>query len=763
MILVTLGTQKQSFKRLLDYIEKSNIKDEIIVQAGHTKYKSKKMNIVDFFSFDEMEKLIDKADIIITHGGTGSIIGPLKKGKKVIVCSRLKKYGEHIDDHQQELIEIFKDEGYILELNENNDLDSLLKEIKMFKPKIYQSNTNKFKENLVKEINDSVQFSFWNKRNLFFISFFGLFFWFDVITRYLYSKSSNVSMFNVTSNLFTLSWITLLFLITILFAKQHRKIFLFILLTIFNLLFVLVLVFYSLFNSVPSFKDIFFAKEGAVFAIDALFSLNYKHVVVIIINLVTSFIVFKTSSSLNKLRNWKNIIIVFIFILFTYICAWFTVGKGPKGSEWALWDNNRYIYESHCIPKKAYMVSGLYEYLHKDLYITFFKKQSINNENAIKFINNYIKNNPKQISENHYTGLFKNKNLIFIMMETIENWMITEDNMPTLYKMRNEGINFVNHFSTNYTAGHTFNSEFISHVSLLPFGDRVVLNYAYSNNYFPYSLPNLFKNAGYNANSYHKNYGTFYNRENVHLNFGYKKHYSSSDLKLTHGYWNFDSYLIKDRYDDIVFDDKFMSFIITYSAHMPYRYSKAECKENLDIVKKYIDSNNEEYLCAMAQSHETDNFFKELINSLSKDGKLDDTVIVAFSDHYAYGMDKNLLYQLKEEDEFNFLANTPLIIWANDINYQEITKVTSTMDILPTVANLFGLNWNPNYYVGSDALDNNTEGFVIFRDFSWYDGDVYYTSDNLENEYINEVNKKINDIIKFSEYIIGSDYYKYEK
>lgn len=82
MILVTLGTQKQSFKRLLDYIEKSNIEEEIIVQAGYTKYESKKMKIMDFVSYEEMDNLINKADIIITHGGTGSIIGPLKKGKR---------------------------------------------------------------------------------------------------------------------------------------------------------------------------------------------------------------------------------------------------------------------------------------------------------------------------------------------------------------------------------------------------------------------------------------------------------------------------------------------------------------------------------------------------------------------------------------------------------------------------------------------------------------------------------------------------------
>ena len=82
MILVTLGTQKQSFTRLLNLIEKANIKDEIIVQAGHTKYESKKMKILDFIDYQEMEKLIEKADLIITHGGTGSIVTPLKKEKK---------------------------------------------------------------------------------------------------------------------------------------------------------------------------------------------------------------------------------------------------------------------------------------------------------------------------------------------------------------------------------------------------------------------------------------------------------------------------------------------------------------------------------------------------------------------------------------------------------------------------------------------------------------------------------------------------------
>lgn len=154
MILVTLGTQKEQFTRLLDYIENSNIKDEIIVQSGHTKYESRKMKIYDFFSYEEMEKYIKQADLIITHSGTGSVIDPLKKGKKVIVCSRLEKYDEHVDDHQKELTEILKKEGYILELTEENNIDELLKEAKSFKPKKFISNTDKFIEMLNKKINE---------------------------------------------------------------------------------------------------------------------------------------------------------------------------------------------------------------------------------------------------------------------------------------------------------------------------------------------------------------------------------------------------------------------------------------------------------------------------------------------------------------------------------------------------------------------------------------------------------------------------------
>lgn len=149
MILVTLGTQDQKFYRLLDAIEKSNIKDKIIVQAGGSAdYKSNKMEIFKFIDMDKMKQLIKEADIVITHGGTGSIITPLEMGKKVIACPRLSKYKEHINDHQKEVTSVLKEEGCILEFNDGDNLDDLLNEIKSFKPKRYISNTDKFIKNL---------------------------------------------------------------------------------------------------------------------------------------------------------------------------------------------------------------------------------------------------------------------------------------------------------------------------------------------------------------------------------------------------------------------------------------------------------------------------------------------------------------------------------------------------------------------------------------------------------------------------------------
>ena len=167
MILVLLGTQDKQFTRILKAvdkeIEKCTIKDRVVVQAGQTKYESNNMEIFDLVPAPEFEKLMDEADLVITHGGAGSILGAIKKGKKVIAVPRLAKYKEHHNDHQKQIVGEFAKEGYILELSDMNDLGKKIKEIQKFEPKRFVSNTNNMIKLIENYIEDSNNVSWINK------------------------------------------------------------------------------------------------------------------------------------------------------------------------------------------------------------------------------------------------------------------------------------------------------------------------------------------------------------------------------------------------------------------------------------------------------------------------------------------------------------------------------------------------------------------------------------------------------------------------
>lgn len=145
MILVMLGTQNNSFHRLLEEIDKlindGLIKEDVVVQEGYTKYESTNMKIFDFISSDELDKLEQQADCIITHGGVGSIISSIEKDKKVIAVPRLKQYGEHVNDHQLDIVQSFDKLGYIIGITDISQLGDALQQIETFEPKKYIQNT----------------------------------------------------------------------------------------------------------------------------------------------------------------------------------------------------------------------------------------------------------------------------------------------------------------------------------------------------------------------------------------------------------------------------------------------------------------------------------------------------------------------------------------------------------------------------------------------------------------------------------------------
>ena len=150
MILVMLGTQNNSFYRLLKeidkLIDKKIIKEEVVVQAGYTKYDSKNMKILDFIPREELEKLEENANYIITHGGVGSIITSLQKNKKVIAIPRLHQYGEHVNDHQKEIVKKFNETGNIIGIERVEELENAIKMVEKFEPKQYKRNNKKMLE-----------------------------------------------------------------------------------------------------------------------------------------------------------------------------------------------------------------------------------------------------------------------------------------------------------------------------------------------------------------------------------------------------------------------------------------------------------------------------------------------------------------------------------------------------------------------------------------------------------------------------------------
>lgn len=179
MIFVTLGTQDKEFTRLLEAIdreiEKGNIKERVVVQAGYTKYESKNMEIFDLIPTDEFNKYIKSADLIITHGGAGSILTAIKNNKKVIAAARLYKYKEHTNDHQKQIVKEFADEGYILELRDFNKLGKLIEKSKSFTPKKFVSNTPNMIKLIEDYIEDTNNVSWYNKyKEALLYLFFGV-------------------------------------------------------------------------------------------------------------------------------------------------------------------------------------------------------------------------------------------------------------------------------------------------------------------------------------------------------------------------------------------------------------------------------------------------------------------------------------------------------------------------------------------------------------------------------------------------------------
>ena len=170
--------------------------------------------------------------------------------------------------------------------------------------------------------------------------------------------------------------------------------------------------------------------------------------------------------------------------------------------------------------------------------------------------------------------------------------------------------------------------------------------------------------------------------------------------------------------------------------------------------------------CAKRQAKETDYMIELLLQKMEEKGVLDNTVIVAFTDHYLYTIEDQSVLDKYKNTSNNLINNTPFFIWSSDTKKTNIKKVTSQLNILPTVLNLFGIKHNVNNYIGEDALNPNYEGIVFFSDYSWYDGNVYVSGAEVTNnkkidpEELEDKNYLISYLTKKNDLALKFNYFK---
>lgn len=389
-------------------------------------------------------------------------------------------------------------------------------------------------------------------------------------------------------------------------------------------------------------------------------------------------------------------------------------------------------------------------------------------------LNNYFIS--QSITEkNEYTGMFENKNVIVIMLESVGELIINEEYFPNFYKLYNEGWAWTNNYSPRNSCA-TGNNEMSGMVSLYSIYNSCTAN-NYKNNTYSASIFNVFNNKGYQTSSMHNYTETYYSRSKIHENMGSGIYYGVQDLDLEYSYeykeWPSDVEFI-DKAMDIILESEdsrpFMTWLTTVTSHQPYGVSSEYGDLYLDKFKDSgLPKDIQRYYSKLTV---LDNALGLLLERLENSGKLNDTVVVLYGDHYPYGLSKSTLSKVLTYDLNDYeTERTPFVIYNPEMEAKKFEEYTSYINILPTLANLFNLNYDPRLYMGSDLLSDDYESLVVFADGSWKNelayynastGNIkYYTDFEYSTEKIKEINESVTLKMKMSTLAIKNNYFEY--
>lgn len=434
-------------------------------------------------------------------------------------------------------------------------------------------------------------------------------------------------------------------------------------------------------------------------------------------------------------------------------------------------------YENMFNAHRLYQVCGIYQTAVKDLYTHsiypltpgYRQEQKEAQEEIDAFFASREESGP-----NEMTGLLKDKNVILVLMESMDDWMIGE-HTPTLSKMMSEGIHFTRFYTPGYGGIRTFNTEFCANTgSFLRSGGGYAFDYV--TNTFDQSLASQLTKEGYRALTFHYNDPSFYSRGVFSPAMGYESYVSYQDYVSGKSKSLYDDQLLFDSQplNDAFFSgEKKLNFVITRSAHLSYKYNEVLSYWGLQKYPQYKGlTGNEETDCALLKARLVDDFFARMLQELESHGQLENTVIVGITDHYTYGYkDTASLLALSKVNDTLLLEKTPCFIWGPDVPAMEEDKILNTSDLLPTLFNLLGVSSGYDY-IGRDAFDDSYDGFVPFSDGSWITGDLAYNAGTKSlmtldggkgtatKEFQAEMANRVQTFTRINNLILDTDYYK---
>lgn len=345
---------------------------------------------------------------------------------------------------------------------------------------------------------------------------------------------------------------------------------------------------------------------------------------------------------------------------------------------------------------------------------------------------------------NAMSHIFQDKNLILIMAEALDTYAINPDLMPNLYALNENAWSFDNFYAPLYYR-NTADTEFMIQTSFYPNRNVQLSMQTYIDNTFPYTLPKLFNMRNYQTFAYHNFSDHFYPRQTFHPEtLGYDAYFGPDEMGLitppndareARGhYWHSDLAMFENTLPTLLENERFFGYYLTVTGHLPYEPSRHDyALKHIDTIEailaeKGLEDLEEDIKYYHAAQWEFDLAVGYLMATLEASGRLEDTVVVIFGDHYAYGLNQDDIWEYDTQKESRTelgIHNVPFIIYHEGLTPKSFSETFASVDVLPTIANMFNLPLNYQFVMGEDAF-NSTQNRIVFSSMSFLTDTYFY-------------------------------------